>query len=83
MIEEDCWAVVALLGVEIVVVVWWAGKYRRKRCEEHVQKEHELKQTVSKLEKELDEARNKCAQLAAYLENRKKQQSLMQQVGHA
>ncbi|KNA07408.1 hypothetical protein SOVF_172130 [Spinacia oleracea] len=52
------------------------------RCEEHVQKEHELKQTVNKLEKELEETRRKCAQLAAYLESRKKQQSLMQQVGH-
>lgn len=52
------------------------------RCEEHVQKEHELKQTVNKLEKELEETRKKCAQLAAYLESRKKQQSLMQRAGH-
>ncbi|XP_021718100.1 protein MICRORCHIDIA 2-like [Chenopodium quinoa] len=52
------------------------------RCEEHGQKEHELKQTVNKLEKELEETRKKCAQLAAYLESRKKQHSLMQQAGH-
>lgn len=52
------------------------------RCEEHMQKEHELKQTVNKLEKELDETRNKCAQLAAYLETRRKQQGLMQKAGH-
>ncbi|XP_074308120.1 protein MICRORCHIDIA 2-like [Silene latifolia] len=48
------------------------------RCEEHVQKEQQLKQTVSKLQKELDETRKKCAQLAAYLETRKKQQNLVQ-----
>ncbi|XP_010679818.2 protein MICRORCHIDIA 2 isoform X1 [Beta vulgaris subsp. vulgaris] len=48
------------------------------RCEAHVQKEHELKQMVNKLEKELNETRNKSAQLAAYLESRKKQQSLIQ-----
>ncbi|KAL9245901.1 hypothetical protein vseg_019500 [Gypsophila vaccaria] len=49
-----------------------------KRCEEHAQKEQELKQTATKLQKELDETRNKCAQLAAYLESRKKQQNLVQ-----
>lgn len=51
------------------------------RCEEHKNKEQELKQTINKLEKEVDETRKKCAQLAAYLENRKKQQSLMQRAG--
>lgn len=51
------------------------------RCEEHANKEQELKQTINKVEKELDETRKKCAQLAAYLENRKKQQSLMQKGG--
>ncbi|KAK9678377.1 hypothetical protein RND81_11G207400 [Saponaria officinalis] len=47
------------------------------RCEEHVKREQELKQTATKLQKELDETRKKCAQLAAYLESRKKQQNLM------
>lgn len=51
------------------------------RCEAHANKEQELKQTINKVEKELDETRKKCAQLAAYLENRKKQQSLMQKGG--
>ncbi|XP_057541592.1 protein MICRORCHIDIA 1-like isoform X1 [Amaranthus tricolor] len=51
------------------------------RCEAHVQKEHELKHMVSKLEKELVETRNKCAQLALHLE-KKKQQSQLQQSGH-
>ncbi|KAJ8443644.1 hypothetical protein Cgig2_019626 [Carnegiea gigantea] len=52
------------------------------RCEEHKQKEHELQRQISKVQKELDETRNKCAQLAAYLETRKRQQSLMQQPEH-
>ncbi|KAL6986907.1 hypothetical protein U1Q18_012672 [Sarracenia purpurea var. burkii] len=43
------------------------------RCEEHIQKENELKRTIESLEKQLEETRKKCAQLSAYLENRRKQ----------
>ncbi|GMY12155.1 protein MICRORCHIDIA 2-like [Fagus crenata] len=43
------------------------------RCEEHMQKENELKQMIESLEKELKEAKMKCAQLSSYLETRKKQ----------
>ncbi|KAL9267946.1 MICRORCHIDIA 2-like protein [Drosera capensis] len=53
------------------------------RCEEHVQKQQELKQTISKLEKDLEETRRKCAQLAAHLESKKKQMLLNQEVGKA
>ncbi|GAB2231880.1 hypothetical protein Droror1_Dr00010898 [Drosera rotundifolia] len=41
------------------------------RCEEHVQKQNELKQTISKLEKDLEETRRKCAELAAHLESKR------------
>ncbi|GMH14893.1 hypothetical protein Nepgr_016734 [Nepenthes gracilis] len=49
------------------------------RCEKDMQKENELKQTISKLEKDLEEMRRKCAQLAVHLENKKKQKIFMQQ----
>ncbi|CAK9157079.1 unnamed protein product [Ilex paraguariensis] len=49
------------------------------RCEEHMQKENDLKQTVEKLEKELEETKRKCAQLSSHLENRRKQKLMMQQ----
>ncbi|XP_057468668.1 protein MICRORCHIDIA 2-like [Actinidia eriantha] len=48
------------------------------RCEEHIQKENELKQTIQALEKQLEETKRKSAQLAAHLENRKKQNLLQQ-----
>ncbi|XP_073122621.1 protein MICRORCHIDIA 2-like [Henckelia pumila] len=37
------------------------------RCEEHIQKEAELKRTIGELETELEEIRNKCARLSAHL----------------
>ncbi|XP_073038347.1 protein MICRORCHIDIA 2-like isoform X1 [Primulina eburnea] len=37
------------------------------RCEEHIQKEAELKRTIGELENELEEIRNKCARLSAHL----------------
>lgn len=46
------------------------------RCEEHKKKENEMKNTVELLEKQLEETRKKCAQLAAHLERRKKQNLL-------
>lgn len=46
------------------------------RCEEHIQKENELKQTVEELEKEIEEAKRKCAQLSEYLMNQRKQMNM-------
>lgn len=37
------------------------------RCQEHIQKEAELKRTIGDLENELEEIRNKCARLSAHL----------------
>ncbi|XP_059437585.1 protein MICRORCHIDIA 2-like [Corylus avellana] len=51
------------------------------RCEEHVQKENKLQQTIEGLEKELKEAKRKCAQLSSYLETRKKQKIIEQSTG--
>ncbi|XVF17969.1 hypothetical protein REPUB_Repub10bG0171000 [Reevesia pubescens] len=42
------------------------------RCNEHEQKEAELKQTIDELEKGLEDMRNKCAQLASHLEAKRK-----------
>ncbi|KAJ8771056.1 hypothetical protein K2173_023381 [Erythroxylum novogranatense] len=49
------------------------------RCEEHGQKETELRKTIGELEKELEQAKMKCAQLSAHLETRKKQKIMKQQ----
>ncbi|KAF9682240.1 hypothetical protein SADUNF_Sadunf05G0088300 [Salix dunnii] len=49
------------------------------RCEEYIKKETELKQTVEELEKELEQAKRKCAQLAAHLETKRKQKIMQQQ----
>ncbi|KAI4381743.1 hypothetical protein MLD38_007789 [Melastoma candidum] len=43
------------------------------RCEEHKQKEVELKEMISKVEKELEETRSKCASLSSHIESRSKQ----------
>ncbi|KAJ6353255.1 hypothetical protein OIU76_002298 [Salix suchowensis] len=51
------------------------------RCEEYTKKETELKQTVEELEKELEQAKRKCAQLASHLETKRKQKILQQQSG--
>nr|VDC73732.1 unnamed protein product [Brassica rapa] len=47
------------------------------KCEEYVKKETEMEQTVRNLEKELEEAKSKCAQLAMLVDAKKKE---MQQV---
>nr|AAK26024.1 unknown protein [Arabidopsis thaliana] len=47
------------------------------RCEEYVKKENEVEQTVKSLEKELEEIKSKCAQLALLVDAKKKE---MQQV---
>ncbi|GLT39197.1 hypothetical protein SLA2020_134030 [Shorea laevis] len=49
------------------------------RCEEHAQKESELKQTIEELEKQLEDAKMKCAQLAMHLEAKKREKALKQQ----
>ncbi|XP_050228354.1 protein MICRORCHIDIA 1-like isoform X2 [Mercurialis annua] len=49
------------------------------RCEGHRQKETELKRTVTELEKELEQAKRKCAQLAAHLETKRKQKTTKEQ----
>ncbi|KAJ7944222.1 MORC family CW-type zinc finger protein 4 isoform X1 [Quillaja saponaria] len=49
------------------------------RCEEHMLREIELKQTVEELEKELEEAKRKCAQLSSDLERKRKQKNTNQQ----
>ncbi|KAJ6929902.1 hypothetical protein NC652_013690 [Populus alba x Populus x berolinensis] len=49
------------------------------RCEEYAKKETELKQTVEELEKELEQAKRKCAQLASHLETKRKQKIMQQQ----
>ncbi|XP_041022006.1 protein MICRORCHIDIA 2-like isoform X2 [Juglans microcarpa x Juglans regia] len=51
------------------------------RCEEHMQKEEELKQTAECLEKELEEAKKKLAQISSYLETRRKQKIMGLQIG--
>ncbi|XAR73817.1 hypothetical protein NMG60_11007911 [Bertholletia excelsa] len=43
------------------------------RCEEYIQKEKELKQTIEALERQLEETKRKCAQLSAHLEIKRKQ----------
>ncbi|XP_042501771.1 protein MICRORCHIDIA 2-like isoform X2 [Macadamia integrifolia] len=43
------------------------------RCEEHIEKESDLKQTIAELERELEETRRKCAQLSSHLESQRKQ----------
>lgn len=48
------------------------------RCEEHAQKEAELMKTVEELEKQLEEAKSKCAQLAVHLEIKKREKALKQ-----
>ncbi|EEF28729.1 conserved hypothetical protein [Ricinus communis] len=45
-------------------------------CEGHRQKQIELKHTITELEKELEQAKRKCAQLSAHLETRRKQKTL-------
>ncbi|CAL1361218.1 unnamed protein product [Linum trigynum] len=45
------------------------------RCEEQRLQEIELKQKVEELEKQVEQAKRKCAQLAAHLETRRKQQT--------
>ncbi|CAN1190566.1 Protein MICRORCHIDIA 2 [Linum perenne] len=44
------------------------------RCEEQRLQEMELKQKVEELEKQVEQAKRKCAQLAAHLETKRKQQ---------
>ncbi|KAB1200490.1 MORC family CW-type zinc finger protein 3 [Morella rubra] len=51
------------------------------RCEEQMQKENVLKQTIEGLEMNLKEAKRKCAQLSVYLEN-KKQKIIEQETGN-
>ncbi|XP_054824316.1 protein MICRORCHIDIA 2-like isoform X2 [Prosopis cineraria] len=46
------------------------------RCEEHMRKETELKQMVENLEKELEEAQGKCAQLSSLLEAKRRQKKI-------
>ncbi|CAL8988810.1 unnamed protein product [Prunus brigantina] len=48
------------------------------RCEAQVQKETELRQTIENLEKELEMAKRKSAQLASYLETKRKQKIMKQ-----
>ncbi|KAL0763842.1 hypothetical protein Bca101_079993 [Brassica carinata] len=48
-----------------------------KMCEEYTKKETEMEQTVRNLEKELEEAKSKCAQFAPLVDAKKKE---MQQV---
>ncbi|KAL0739510.1 hypothetical protein Bca4012_015720 [Brassica carinata] len=47
------------------------------RCEEYIKKETEMERTVKNLEKELEEAKSKCAQLALLVDAKRKE---MQQV---
>ncbi|KAL6274027.1 hypothetical protein ACE6H2_024719 [Prunus campanulata] len=51
------------------------------RCEAQVQKETELRQTIENLEKELEMAKRKSAQLASYLETKRKQKIMKQPTG--
>ncbi|ESQ53466.1 hypothetical protein EUTSA_v10024673mg [Eutrema salsugineum] len=48
-----------------------------RKCEEYKKKEDEMEQTVRNLEKELEEAKSKCAQLALLVDAKRKE---MQQV---
>nr|DAD22454.1 TPA_asm: hypothetical protein HUJ06_023917 [Nelumbo nucifera] len=43
------------------------------RCEEYIQKENSLKQTIEQLERDLEEAKRKCSQLSSRLENQRRQ----------
>lgn len=49
------------------------------RCQEHIQKEVELKKTIEELEKELEETRKKCARISSHLENQRMQMLTRQQ----
>ncbi|PQM37136.1 protein MICRORCHIDIA 2-like [Prunus yedoensis var. nudiflora] len=51
------------------------------RCEAQVQKETELRQMIENLEKELEMAKRKSAQLASYLETKRKQKIMKQPTG--
>ncbi|XP_052196796.1 protein MICRORCHIDIA 1-like [Diospyros lotus] len=46
------------------------------RCEEQIQKEKELKETVETLEKQLERTKRKCARLSAHLESRRTQKEI-------
>ncbi|EOA16213.1 hypothetical protein CARUB_v10004354mg [Capsella rubella] len=48
------------------------------RCDEYIKKENEIEQTVKSLEKELEEMKSKCAQLALLVDAKKKE--MQQQV---
>lgn len=43
------------------------------RCEEYRKTENDLEQTVRSLEKELEEAKSKCAQLALLVDAKRKE----------
>ncbi|XP_065852635.1 protein MICRORCHIDIA 2-like [Euphorbia lathyris] len=49
------------------------------RCEDLRQKETEKKQMIAELEKELEQAKRKCAQLSAHLETKRKQKTAAHQ----
>ncbi|XVF59714.1 hypothetical protein PTKIN_Ptkin07bG0298100 [Pterospermum kingtungense] len=44
-----------------------------RRCEEHARNKSELKQTIEELEKELEDMRNKCAQISSHIQAKRKQ----------
>ncbi|CAN8276401.1 unnamed protein product [Cochlearia groenlandica] len=48
------------------------------KCEEYIEKENEMEKTVKSLEKELEEAKSKCAQLSLLVDAKKKE--MQQQV---
>ncbi|KAH9711179.1 protein MICRORCHIDIA 2 [Citrus sinensis] len=48
------------------------------KCEEHLQRETEINQLIELLEKEVTQAKLKCAKLSAYVEARKKQKTMEQ-----
>ncbi|OMO84529.1 MORC family CW-type zinc finger protein 4-like protein [Corchorus olitorius] len=43
-----------------------------QRCDEYMQKEAELRQTIEELERQLEEMRSKCAQLSSHIEAKRK-----------
>ncbi|GAY42617.1 hypothetical protein CUMW_068300 [Citrus unshiu] len=48
------------------------------KCEQHLQRETEINQLIELLEKEVTQAKLKCAKLSAYVEARKKQKTMEQ-----
>ncbi|KAF9603671.1 hypothetical protein IFM89_037330 [Coptis chinensis] len=53
------------------------------RCEQHREKETDLKQTIEELEKEIEETKRKCSQISSRLESQRKHRTIREQTEKA